>query len=69
MIATSWLRAFHVYVFVPSLVRFPFRSYVSVWPPNVTWWFAALYVALATAAGCPVRAHVPPTVVRVPAAS
>jgi hypothetical protein len=34
-IASNWSRAFHEYVFVPSLVRFPFRSYVSVVPPNV----------------------------------
>jgi len=36
VIAVSLFRASQVYVFVPSLVRLPLRSYVSAWAPNVS---------------------------------
>jgi hypothetical protein len=48
---------------------FPFSSYVNAVPAHVEIWFAASYVADASAEGNPVRAHEPSIDVRFPAGS
>jgi hypothetical protein len=65
----SWFRTFHVYVFVPSLVRFPLLSYANDVLFHVAIWFAASYVADDIALGRPVRAQLSPRLVRLPATS
>ena len=49
---------------MPSLVRFPFKSYLKLVPPDDVIRFDASYDALVIAEGIPVRAQLPPTPVR-----
>ncbi len=69
VIATSWVRAFHVLVLTPSFVRFAVGVIGQGLAPKVSHWLAASSVAESMAWGSSVRAHVSPTPVRFPAAS
>ena len=58
-----------MYALAPSLVRFPFASYVSVCPFHTRWRFALSYDADVSGSGSSVRANDPPTASRLPIGS